>query len=65
MIVVACFVVSMNQCNICPLIVLWPNSFGVCFLIYLNIGGSLDDVGKFWQSNRRHGLLNMVTSAAL
>ena len=34
-------------------------------ILKVNIGGSLDDVGKFWQSNKRHGLLNMVTFAAL
>jgi hypothetical protein len=30
-----------------------------------NIGDSLDDVGKFWRSHKRHGFLNMVTSGAL
>jgi hypothetical protein len=34
-------------------------------ILKVNIGGSMDDVGKFWQSNKRLGLLNMVTSAAL
>jgi len=26
-------------------------------ILKVNIGGSLDDVGTFWQSNKRHGLL--------
>lgn len=29
------------------------------------LGGSFDDIGKFWLSNKRNGVLNIITSAAL
>ncbi|KAG0531630.1 hypothetical protein BDA96_04G039100, partial [Sorghum bicolor] len=29
------------------------------------VGSKLENIGKFWFSNKKHGVLNMVTSAAL
>lgn len=30
----------------------------------VQLGGSLDSIGRFWLSNRENGVLNMISSAA-
>ena len=34
-------------------------------ILEVNLGGSFESIGQFWLSNKRHGLVNIITAAAL
>jgi hypothetical protein len=34
-------------------------------VLSVELGSKLENIGKFWLSNKKHGVLSMVTSAAL
>lgn len=60
-------VMIMSRFFICSFTVEQLNSCGLFYQRFFSVqlGDSLDSIGNFWLSNKRNGILNMITAAAI
>jgi hypothetical protein len=62
----ACFVVKMNLYSIFFDCVMATQLWKILSLILnVNLGGSLDEVGKYWLSNKKHCVTNITSSTTM